>query len=83
MLAGHPDTYYKWIDDTPINYSNHSFFPWNKEEGALALEFDIEILLISNWETLIDIRTKRVWAWELLVAAEFKIYFLFFSRKTV
>lgn len=56
MLVGHPDTYDKWIDDTPINYLSPSFIPWNKEEGTLALELDIEILLISNWDTLIDSR---------------------------
>lgn len=48
MLASHPDTYNKWIDDTPINYSSPRFFPLNKEEETLALELDIENLLISN-----------------------------------
>lgn len=81
MLAGHPDTYNKWIDDTPINYSSPSFFPWNKKEGVLASELDIEILLISNRETLIDSRTKHVWASELLVAAEFRFMFCFLVKK--
>lgn len=32
MLAGHPDTYNKRIDDTPINYLSPSFFPETRKK---------------------------------------------------